>query len=153
MEIRKLYQEELAALKEELVAVCRLTEAMIEGALSALLTGDRELGRKIAESDKRVDEYEMDIEKKCMRLLLKETPVARDFRAVSTALKMITDIERFGDQAGDIGDLVYTMPGELSKDRLTHIAAMGNLVVKMVHESVDSFIQNDEALADHWPTG
>ena len=55
--------------------------------------------------DKRVDEYEMSIEKKCMRILLKQQPVARDFREVSCALKMITDIERFGDQASDIGDL------------------------------------------------
>ena len=54
----------------------------------------------------------MPIEKKCMRILLKQQPVAKDFREVSTALKMITDIERFGDQAADIGDLVYTMPGE-----------------------------------------
>ena len=98
--------------------------------------------------DKRVDEYEMDIEKRCMRILLKQQPVAKDFREVSTALKMITDIERFGDQASDIGDLVCTMPGEKYIKKLTHITAMGNLALKMVRESVNSFINNNESLAD-----
>ena len=90
----------------------------------------------------------MAIEKKCMRILLKQQPVAKDFRVVSTALKMITDIERFGDQAADIGDLVSTMPGETYIKKLTHITAMGDLALKMVRDSVNSFINNDEPLAD-----
>ena len=111
MSIRKIFEEELALLKSELVEMCRLTEQMIDNAIIALVNRDRELGKSIGQMDKRVDEYEMDIEKRCMRILLKQQPVAKDFREVSTALKMITDIERFGDQASDIGDLVYTMPG------------------------------------------
>ena len=61
---------------------------------------------------------------------------------------MITDIERFGDQASDIGDLVYTMPGERYIKKLTHLSAMGELAVRMARESVNSFIRNDESLAD-----
>ena len=148
MSIRKIFEEELAALKTELVEMCRLTEQMIESAITALVNRDRELGKSIGQMDKRVDEYEMDIEKRCMRILLKQQPVAKDFREVSTALKMITDIERFGDQASDIGDLVCTMPGEKYIKKLTHITAMGNLAVKMVRESVNSFINNNESLAD-----
>ncbi len=148
MSIRKLFEEELAALKTELVEMCRLTERMIEDAITALLNRDRELGKSIGSLDKRVDEYESDIEKRCMRILLKQQPVAKDFREVSTALKMITDIERFGDQASDIGDLVYTMPGDKYVKKLDHIAEMGRLAVKMARESVDSFIRNDEKLAD-----
>ena len=148
MSIRKIFEEELAALKTELVEMCRLTEQMIENAITALVNRDRELGKSIGQMDKRVDEYEMDIEKRCMRILLKQQPVAKDFREVSTALKMITDIERFGDQASDIGELVCTMPGEKYIKKLTHITAMGNLAVKMVRESVNSFINNNEALAD-----
>lgn len=148
MSIRKLFENELSNLKTELVEMCRLTETMIEGAVKALLKRDRQLGKSIGELDKRVDEYELDIEKRCMRILLKQQPVAKDFRVVSTALKVITDIERFGDQASDIGDLVYTMPGETYIKPLTHIKEMGDLAVKMVHESVDSFICNDEKLAD-----
>lgn len=148
MTVRKLFEEELALLKQELVEMCRLTEQMIYSAIEALEKKDRELGKRVREADKRVDEYEMDIEKKCMRLLLKQQPVAKDFREVSTALKMITDIERFGDQASDIGDIVYTMPGEEYIKKLTHITAMGNLAVKMARDSVNSFILNDEKLAD-----
>ena len=148
MSIRKIFEEELADLKTQLVEMCRLTEKMIADAITALVNRDRELGKSIGIADKRVDEYEMEIEKKCMRILLKQQPVAKDFREVSTALKMITDIERFGDQAADIGDIVCTMPGEVYIKKLTHITAMGELAVKMVRESVKSFINNDDALAD-----
>lgn len=95
MSARKQFEEELAQLKTELVKMCRLTENMIETAIKALTEQDPELGRNIGAMDKQVDEYEMDIEKKCMRILLKQQPVAKDFREVSCALKMITDIERF----------------------------------------------------------
>lgn len=148
MSVRKLFEEELSGLKTELVEMCRLTEQMINNAITALVNRDRELGKSVGLADKRVDEYEMDIEKRCMRILLRQQPVAKDFREVSTALKMITDIERFGDQASDIGDLVYTMPGERYIKKLEHITAMGNLAEKMVRESVDSFINNNEALAN-----
>ena len=148
MSIRKVFEEELAELKTELVEMCYLTEQMIGDAITALVNRDRERGKSRGDMDKRVDEYEMAIEKKCMRILLKQQPVAKDFRVVSTALKMITDIERFGDQAADIGDLVSTMPGETYIKKLTHITAMGDLALKMVRDSVNSFINNDEPLAD-----
>ena len=148
MSVRKKFEEELSELKTELVEMCRLTEQMINNAITALVNRDRELGKSVGLADKRVDDYEMDIEKRCMRILLRQQPVAKDFREVSTALKMITDIERFGDQASDIGDLVYTMPGERYIKKLEHITAMGNLAEKMVRESVDSFISNNEALAN-----
>ena len=148
MSIRKIFEDELAELKKQLVEMCRLTEQMISDAITALVNKDRELGKSIGVVDKRVDEYEMAIEKRCMRILLKQQPVAKDFREVSTALKMITDIERFGDQAADIGELVYSMPGEKYIKELTHTKALGNLAIKMVRESVNSFINNDAKLAD-----
>ena len=148
MSARVQFEAELNEMKDELVAMCRLTADMIANATTALVNFDRELGRSIGESDKKVDEYEMDIEKRCMRILIRRQPVARDFRVVSTALKMITDIERFGDQASDIGDLVYTMPGDTYIKKRTHLSAMGELAVRMVRESVNSFIRNDEQLAD-----
>lgn len=148
MTIRKIFEEELLELKTKLVEMCRLTEQMIDDAILALIKRDRDLGKSIGERDKRVDDYEMDIEKRCMRLLLKQQPVAKDFREISTALKMITDIERFGDQARDIGDLVYTMPGDRYIKKLEHITEMGSLAAKMVRESVDSFINDNVSLAD-----
>ncbi|MBQ7924585.1 MAG: phosphate signaling complex protein PhoU [Clostridia bacterium] len=146
--MRKIFELELLELKTELMEMCRLTETMIENAITALVKRDRELGKSVGEMDERVNEYEGDIEKRCMRILLKQQPVAKDFREVSTALKMITDIERFGDQASDIGDIVCTMPGENYICGLTHITSMGDLAVEMVRESVNSFIRNDETLAD-----
>lgn len=148
MSARKIFEQELTLLKEELVAMCELTEQMIDDAIKALIDKDCALGKSIRETDKRVNEYEMDIEKRCMRILLRQQPVAKDFRVVSTALKMITDIERFGDLASDIGDIVSTMPGENYIKKLTHIKAMGKLAQKMVRESVRSFIDEDERLAD-----
>jgi phosphate transport system protein len=145
---RKQFEEELEELKTELVKMCRLTAEMIANATTALVNFDRELGKSIGDSDKRVDEYEMDIEKRCMRMMIRQQPVAKDFREVSTALKMITDIERFGDQASDIGELVYTMPGDSYIKGLNHLPAMGELAVRMAKESVNSFIYNDERLAD-----
>lgn len=148
MSVRKMFEEELEELKTELVAMCRLTEQMIDSAITALVNRDRALGRSIGLTDKRVDEYELDIEKRCMRILLRQQPVARDFREVSVALKMITDIERFGDQASDIGDLVSTMPGESYIISPTHITAMGQLAARMVRDSVNSFIHCDQQQAD-----
>ena len=111
MSARVQFEAELNEMKDELVAMCRLTADMIANATTALVNFDRELGRSIGESDKKVD-------------------------------------ERFGDQASDIGDLVYTMPGDTYIKKLTHLSAMGELAVRMVRESVNSFIRNDEQLAD-----
>lgn len=148
MSIRKAFETELCELKEELVKMCRLTESMISSAIVALINRDKELGKSIMEIDKQVDDYEIAIEKRCMRILLKQQPVAKDFRQVSTALKMITDIERFGDQASDIGALVYSMPEENRIKKLGNITLMGKLATKMVRDSVNSFITNDMELAD-----
>ena len=86
MSIRKIFEEELADLKTQLVEMCRLTEQMISDAITALVNRDRELGKSISVMDKRVDEYEMAIEKKCMRILLKQQPVAKDFQQKATAV-------------------------------------------------------------------
>ncbi len=145
---RKQFTEELNELKKELIEMCSLTADMILKATDALVRLDREQGSSLAELDKRVDEYEMDIERRCMRLLIRQHPVAKDFREVSTALKMITDIERFGDQAADIGDLVATMPGDEYIKKLDYLSKMGELAVRMVQDSVRSFTDNDDTLAD-----
>ena len=148
MQIRKAFETELMELKSQLVEMCHITEGMISDAIAALINKDRVLGKSIGELDKQVDEYEISIEKKCMRILLRQQPVAKDFREVSTALKMITDIERFGDQASDIGELVYSMPEKSNIKRLGDISLMGNLAIKMVRDSVSSFINNSQELAN-----
>lgn len=148
MTTRKNYDEELCSLKKSLTAMCLDVERMIEDSIKALAEQDEELARSVAARDEQVDETELDIEKRCLRLLLIEQPVARDFREVSTALKLITDIERIGDQASDIAEIVADLKDETYIKKLTHTIKMGRLAVKMVHDGVASFINGDEKLAD-----
>ncbi len=148
MSNRKAFEEELNELKVELVRMCRITEEMIIDAIDALIKKNRQLAASVPPRDREVDEFELDIERKCMRILLRRQPVADDFREVSTALKLITDIERIGDQASDIAEIVLSFNGENYIKDLVHLKAMGELGVKMVRSSVDSFIRNDEKLAD-----
>ncbi|MFR1564814.1 MAG: phosphate signaling complex protein PhoU [Christensenellales bacterium] len=148
MSNRKAFEEELNELKVELVRMCRITEEMIIDSIEALIKKDGQLAASVPPRDREVDEFELDIERKCMRILLRRQPVADDFREVSTALKLITDIERIGDQASDIAEIVLSFNGENYIKELVHLKAMGELVVKMVRSSVDSFIRSDVKLAD-----
>lgn len=144
---RTLFEQDLESVKVRLAKMCRAVEDMIAGAAETLKTRDRERAKRIVDSDPQIDEAEMDLEKSCMRLLLREQPFARDFRAVAGILKAITDIERIGDQAADIANITLG----LSENKLaaeTHLEAMGALAVKMVRDSVDSFLAGDVPLAD-----
>ena len=146
MSARKQFEEELEELKTELVEMCRLTADMIAKAIDALVRFDRELGHSLGETDKRVDEYEMDIEKRCMRILIRRQPVAKDFREVSTALKMITDMERIGDQAEDIAEIVAFLDGRQAENDAL-LKEMAKAVIQMVTESVDAYVKCDIMLA------
>ena len=148
MSNRIAFEEELSELKVELVRMCRITEEMIFDSINALLSKDKELALSVPPRDRKVDEFELDIERKCMRILLRRQPVADDFREVSTALKLITDIERIGDQASDIAEIVLSFGNEPYIKELVHLKKMGELGVRMVRSSVDSFIRGDEKLAD-----
>lgn len=148
MTARRAFEEELESLKLELVKMCRITEDMISDSITALVTKDKELAASVPPRDREVDEYELDIERQCMKILLRRQPVADDFREVSTALKLITDVERIGDQASDIAEIVISLSDQNYIKDLVHLKAMGELGVKMARESVESFIKNDAALAD-----
>lgn len=148
MTARRAFEEELESLKLELVKMCRITEDMISDSITALVNKDKSLAESVSPRDREVDEYELDIERQCMRILLRRQPVADDFREVSTALKLITDVERIGDQASDIAEIVVSISDRNYIKDLVHLKAMGELGVKMARESVESFIKNDAALAD-----
>ena len=148
MTARRVFEEELENLKLELVKMCRITEDMISDSITALTTKDKELAASVPPRDREVDEYELDIERQCMKILLRRQPVADDFREVSTALKLITDVERIGDQASDIAEIVISLSDRKYIKDLVHLKAMGELGVRMARESVESFIKNDAALAD-----
>lgn len=148
MTARRAFEEELESLKLELVKMCRITEDMISDSITALVAKDKELAASVPPRDREVDEYELDIERQCMKILLRRQPVADDFREVSTALKLITDVERIGDQASDIAEIVISLSDRNYIKDLVHLKAMGELGVRMARESVESFIKNDATLAD-----
>lgn len=147
MATRRVYERELDELKQKLIKMCRLTESMISSGVKAVALLDKELAAEVTAKDASVNALEREIEKICLSLLLKQQPVAKDFREISSALKMITDIERIGDQAADICNIVINFPeGGLFK-KLDLIPRMGELAGVMVHSSVESFIKDDLVLA------
>ncbi len=145
---RKTFEEELTDLHDTLTKMCALVEGMIGNAVTALKTLDRKLGAAVSEADREVDDLEIAIEKKCMRILLKQQPVAKDLMMVTTALKVITDVERIGDQAADIGEIVRRYPDLKLFKEPEHIARMGDLAVAMIHQSVEAFLNESVGGAD-----
>ena len=144
--MRKQYGQELELLHVELIRMGALCEEAISAAAKALLEGDRELAEAAKAAEREIDDKERAIESLCMKLLLRQQPVAGDLRTVSSALKMISDMERIGDQAEDIAELagyvnMATAPGRLRIDD------MARATISMVTDSVDSFVRRDLALA------
>ena len=148
MSARKFFDEELSDLHATLGRMCAITENMIKDAVASLKTLDRKLGASVAETDREVDDLEIAIEKKCMRILLKQQPVAKDLVKVTTTLKVITDVERIGDQAADIGEIVRQYPENKLFKEPEHISRMGDLAVAMIHQSVEAFLNESVGGAD-----
>ena len=140
--MRNRFQMQLEELNNDLITMGALCEKAISDAVKALLDSDEKLIDKIHDTEKEIDRKEREIESLCMKLLLQQQPVARDLRTISSALKMITDMERIGDQADDIGELVRFCnlnDSECRKD----ISAMSEAVSAMVKGSIDAFVKKD----------
>ena len=144
--MRNRFDRQLAQLNRELTEMGALCEEVIALASRALTEGDKTLAAKVAPVDAEIDEKERSIESLCLKLLLQQQPVARDLRQISAALKMISDMERIGDQASDIADMVPYIRFSEAKSKV-HIEAMAKATVKMVTDSVDAFVQDDLDLA------
>ena len=145
--MRSRFDEQLELLNKELLEMGALIEHAIESASQALLTQDVDAANKAIEFDKEVDQKEKDIESLCLRLLLQQQPVARDLRQISAALKMITDMERIGDQAADISGIVIYLAGTPYIKRLEHLPQMADAAIRMVKGSIDAYVRKDLALA------
>ncbi|MCI6640249.1 MAG: phosphate signaling complex protein PhoU [Pygmaiobacter massiliensis] len=144
--MRNRFDEQLAMLNTELIAMGALCETAIATAAKALLEGDISLVNQVHAADAEIDQKERDIESLCLKLLLQQQPVARDLRQISAALKMITDMERIGDQAADIADIISA--ANLTKGaQAVHIGTMARATIKMVTESIDAFVKKDLDLA------
>lgn len=146
--MRSKFDEQLALMKNELIRMGALCERAISLAAKALSDGGRGLAEKVISLDAEIDQMERDIETLCLKLLLQQQPVARDLRQISAALKIITDMERIGDQAADIAEIVLAMlsEGYLPED-VGNIREMAAETIKMVTESVDSYVQQDTVKA------
>ena len=145
--MRNRFDEQLHTLNHELLEMGALIEHAIRSATDALVKQDVEAALQAIAADKEVDQAERDIESLCLKLLLQQQPVARDLRLISSALKMITDMERIGDQASDIAELVIYLSREPYIKDLTHLPRMAENAIRMVSSALDAYVRKDVALA------
>jgi len=143
--MRNKFDEQLARLNDMLIEMGALIETAISMAVKALEDRDAKLAQKAIAFDDEVDQKEKDIEALCLKLLLQQQPVARDLRLISAALKMITDMERIGDQAADIAALAVKLADTPRGN--AHIPQMAAATAKMVTDSIDAFVKKDLELA------
>ena len=145
--MRSRFDEQLTLLNNSLIELGAMIENAISKATTALVTQDKELAMSIIDGDALIDEKEKEIESLCLKLLLNQQPVARDLRQISTALKMITDMERIGDQAADISELCVFLSSQEYIKKLEHIPQMAEATMKMLSESIDAFVKKDLILS------
>ena len=145
--MRNRFDEQLHTLNHELLEMGALIERAIRSATDALVKQDVEAALQAIAADKEVDQAERDIESLCLKLLLQQQPVARDLRLISSALKMITDMERIGDQASDIAELVIYLSKEPYIKELTHLPQMAENAIRMVSSALDAYVRKDVVLA------
>ena len=145
--MRSKFDEQLALLNRELIEMGALCEEVIALSSKALTELDKTLAAKVAPLDTEIDQKERTIESMCLKLLLQQQPVARDLRQISAALKMITDMERIGDQAEDIAEIISFIDGHTSEND-TLMREMAKAVIQMVTESVDAYVKHDISLAE-----
>ncbi len=145
--MRSHFDEQLSLLHQELTTMGGLCEEAIALVAKALCNDDKELARKIFPLDQKIDQRERDIEALCLKLLLQQQPVARDLRQISAALKMITDMERIGDQAEDIAEIIFSLDGHTGPVH-AQIYEMARDTSKMVTDSVVAYVKKDLELAN-----
>ena len=144
--MRNKFDSQLEKLNLELITMGALCEDAISASVKGFLDDDDALCRKAVEVEDEINRKERDIESICMKLLLEQQPVARDLRVVSSALKMISDMERIGDQAYDIAEIAKFIKNSNVKSKI-HIKDMAAAATKMVTDSVESFVKKDVELA------
>ncbi len=144
---RKIFEEQLRELKELLTRMGELNCEAIADAVTALCEQDVELAKKTRGVERLVDEKEQQIERLCLKIILKQQPVASDLLFVTSAMKMITDMERIADQAADISELVIKMSRLPYADAVEEIPAMAERVQEMVRGAARSFVERDGELA------
>ena len=147
--MRTHFDKQLNKLNDELIEMGSMIEKAIEHTIKALVTQDIDLAKYVIDSDEQINRQERDIESLCLKLLLQQQPVARDLRQISSALKMITDMERIGDHASDISEIIVTLlkREESYIKHLDHIQIMAKETSVMLVGSVDAFVNRNQLQA------
>lgn len=141
--MRTRFDEQLRQLNIELIRMGSLCEEAISIAAKVLQGDSKTPVERVFSLEHDIDQLEHDIETRCMRMLLQQQPVAKDLRIISAALKMISDMERIGDQAADVADLTGYVADTVQQQNRLHITKMARAVVRMVTESIEAFVQGD----------
>ena len=151
--MRERYEEELKKLNASIISMGKMIEMAIEGSVLALMGWDLASCDEIIKNDDAIDEMEKEIEQLCVRLLLQQQPMASDLRMVTAALKMVTDMERIGDHAGDIADLIKQMgngkaiANSMGKYANAKLEQMCSEIQKMLYNSISAYIDRDVSKA------
>jgi len=144
--MKNLFDAQVEVLNRQMIEMCGMIENTLEDASDVLQKLDVKRAQEIIEGDAVIDRKEREIESLCLRMLLTRQPVAHDLRVVSSALKMITDMERIADHAADISEIVTMIQYEVVKQP-AHFTAMSRTAVDMVHRAVDAYVRQDVELA------
>lgn len=148
MPMRQSFNQELEALRQDLLRMGQLVSEGIRDAVQSLARQDVELARKVIVGDDAVDKMEMDIEDKCMVLIARQQPLARDLRIIGTGLKITTDLERIGDHAYDIANVTLRLANQPLIKPLVDIPRMAGMAQKMLSDSLEAYVNLDIALAE-----
>ena len=141
--MRNRFDRQLSTLNDELIEMGSMIEKSIETAIKALVNQDVDLARHAIEADEEIDRQERIIEDLCLKLLLQQQPVAKDLRLTSSALKMITDMERIGDHASDISEITIALADQPYIKKLEHIQQMAKETMIMLVGSIEAFVDKD----------
>jgi len=141
---RHRFDFELLTMQNTLLDMCELVQSAIRGSIQALVNGDTVLAKNVYKNSDKIDDMEHEIERQCLNLIARQQPIATDLRKISAALKIITDMERIGDQAQDIAMLTIKMANfEDEMEPPADITRMANKVTRMVEGAIDSYINLD----------
>ena len=148
MSVRVTYEHELEVLKQDLKEMAHMVEGAIEQTFTAFEDQDYTMAEDVIKGDRTVNDMERAIESRCLSLILRQQPVARDLRHISTALKVVTDLERIGDHAADIAELTIQMKDNCSFENVKHLPAMVENVSSMLRDAIQAFIERDTEAAE-----
>lgn len=144
---RAFLDTEIELMQHDLIQMGALVEQAIVRSMQGVINHDTAILEEVAAHDNEIDDIEKAIESRALRLLMRQQPVARDLRAISAALKIITDLERIGDQAADIAELSTRFEQGLQISFARHLPAMSQAAIEMVHSCVEAYVKNDMELA------